>query len=242
MKSVSLDPIGYIESEFTEKFGIPRQGLGQSPQTCRLRLRPDLQPELSLESLSGFSHLWLIGVFHKAQQKKWKAKVRPPRFQDQSIGVFATRSPHRPNPISLTLVEIVSLDGPLLTLKGCDLLDGTPILDIKPYLPEVESVPQARRGWLEAAADLKLSVEWSSKTPIPEGMEETLRARLSQDPRPRHKRKHQEVHGIRIGTYNVVFQVVGQKCFVLKVEEGGSFRSARPAQRAASNGEAPAKN
>ncbi len=156
-----IKPIGYLESCYRDKFGTPRQP-GLSPQAwSKLRLRSDLQPEQALEGLESFSHVWLIFLFHQNKTARYHAKVHPPRLGGQSMGVFATRSPHRPNPIGLSLVELVRIEGDSLIFAGADLVDGTPILDIKPYLPEVEARPDARIGWLGQAEQLAITVEFS---------------------------------------------------------------------------------
>jgi len=155
-----LKPIGYLESSYRDKFGTPRQP-GLSPHAwSRLRIRADLQPEQALQGLEKFSHIWLVFVFHQNKVSRYHAKVHPPRLGGESMGVFATRSPHRPNPIGLSLVELVRIEGDSLILAGADLVDGTPILDIKPYIPEVEAKPEARTGWLDKAEKKQIIVEF----------------------------------------------------------------------------------
>lgn len=142
-----MEPIGFLESCFRDKFGTPRQPGLVKDAWARLRLRADLQPEESLQGLEGFSHVWLIWVFHQNKSSRFHAKVHPPRLGGQTQGVFATRSPHRPNPIGLSLVELVRVEKDGIVVSGVDLVDGTPILDIKPYLPAVEALPEAKTGW-----------------------------------------------------------------------------------------------
>lgn len=155
-----LKPIGYLESCYRDKFGTPRQP-GLSPQAwSRLKIRADLQPEQALQGLEKFSHIWLVFVFHQNKVSRYHAKVHPPRLGGESMGVFATRSPHRPNPIGLSLVELVRVEGDSLILAGADLVDGTPILDIKPYIPEIEAKPEARTGWLDKAERRQITVEF----------------------------------------------------------------------------------
>lgn len=155
-----LKPIGYLESCYRDKFGTPRQP-GLSPNAwSRLKIRADLQPAQAFEGLESFSHLWLVFVFHQNKTARYHAKVHPPRLGGESMGVFATRSPHRPNPIGLSLVELVRIENDSLILAGADLVDGTPILDIKPYLPEVESKPEARSGWLGQAETKDILVKF----------------------------------------------------------------------------------
>lgn len=166
-KSSSTDfnfaPIGFIESCYKEKFGVPRQpGLVESA-TAWLRLRPDLQPEQSLAGLEGFSHVWLLFVFHQNVVSRFHAKVHPPRLQGKPMGLFATRTPHRPNPIGLSLVSLLKVEKDGLELGGIDLVDGTPILDIKPYIPEIEAKPQARAGWSGQVQASPIEVEFSQE-------------------------------------------------------------------------------
>ena len=159
--SVEMNPIGFLKSCYPDKFGTPRQpGLVPSAQ-AELKLRSDLQPELALQGLEGFSHIWLIFLFHKNQSARYHAKVHPPRLEGEPIGLFATRTPHRPNPIGLSLVELVEIRKDTLILAGIDLIEGTPILDVKPYLPAVESKPLARTGWTSESRVHHRQVEFS---------------------------------------------------------------------------------
>jgi tRNA-Thr(GGU) m(6)t(6)A37 methyltransferase TsaA len=155
-----LKPIGYLESCYRDKFGTPRQS-GLSPEAwSQLKIRADLQPEQALQGLENFSHVWLIFLFHQNKTARYHAKVHPPRLGGDSMGVFATRSPHRPNPLGLSLVELVRIDVDTLIFAGADLVDGTPILDVKPYLPEIESKPEARTGWLGQLEKAQITVEF----------------------------------------------------------------------------------
>lgn len=165
MESFRFEPIGVLESCFTDKFGTPRQpGLVPAAKGF-LRLNRKLQPEYASEGLKEFSHLWLIFVFHELKEYQYRPKIHPPRLKGKSIGVFASRSPHRPNPIGLSLVQILEVLPDGLWLGGVDLVNGTPILDIKPYIPEVEAIPEAQSGWVDEvqASDMKaeIQVEWS---------------------------------------------------------------------------------
>jgi len=189
-----MEPIGYLESCYRDKFGTPRQSGLVKSSWARLRIRSDLQPEQALEGIEGFSHLWLVWVFHQNKTARYHAKVHPPRLEGKTMGVFATRSPHRPNPIGLSLVELIAVEGDSIVVAGADIVDGTPILDIKPYLPDYESKPQARAGWLEQLDPQRIQVrwtdqaqsqllEWQGRRPqmqLREMIEETLKL----DPRP----------------------------------------------------------
>lgn len=189
-----MEPIGYIETCFKDKFGTPRQpGLVKQAE-ARLRLRPDLQPTESLQGLEGFSHVWLIWIFHQNKVSRFHAKVHPPRLGGESRGLFATRTPHRPNPIGLSLVELVRVEPDGIVVRGADLVDGTPILDIKPYLPEIESKPEATTGWLSEVAPPEIEVlfspeaeeklqEWQISHPD-KALREVIIEVIAQDPRP----------------------------------------------------------
>ncbi len=189
-----LKPIGYLESSYRGKFGTPRQS-GLSPHAwSRLKIRADLQPEQALEGLEKFSHLWLIFIFHQNKTARYHAKVHPPRLGGESMGVFATRSPHRPNPIGLSLVELTQVEGDSLIFAGADLVDGTPVLDIKPYLPGLESKPEAKIGWLDRAEKKQIAVaflpevepllqDWQGKHPGKK-LREMIVDTLKLDPRP----------------------------------------------------------
>lgn len=162
----SLRPIGHIRSPYTDKFGIPRQAGLVTAAEAHLELLPPFAREEAFDGLEGFSHLWLIFVFHAAIEEGWRPKVRPPRLGGRrKVGVFASRSPHRPNPIGLSAVEYLGMErsprGLCLRLGGVDLLDGTPVLDIKPYLPYADALPQARGGFAEARPECRWQVEFA---------------------------------------------------------------------------------
>lgn len=194
--SFSFEPIGFLQSAFPDKFGIPRQSGIVKKVYSQLKLRADLQPELALQGLEGYSHIWLQFVFHlnPSATTRYHAKIHPPRLNGKSIGIFATRSPHRPNPIGLSVVELVEIKNDILILAGADLVDGTPILDIKPYLPGLESITQARGGWAAEVETKNISVEftsealeilqkWILRVDRPE-LKEVIEELIQQDPRP----------------------------------------------------------
>lgn len=190
----SFKPIGFLKSCYPDKFGVPRQSGLVKKAYSELRISPEFQPELSLQGLAGFSHIWVQFVFHLNKSARFHAKVHPPRLGGQTIGLFATRSPHRPNAIGLSLVELVEIKDNVLIFAGADLVDGTPVLDIKPYLPSVESQPQARGGWSEEIQRNEISVEfsptameilqkWTTKSGKQE-LQDVIIEVLRQDPRP----------------------------------------------------------
>lgn len=158
---LKFTPIGYLESCYKDKFGTPRQP-GLSPHALsQLKLRSDLQPQESLDGLEGFSHIWIIFVFHENQVSRFHAKVHPPRLSGKSMGLFATRTPHRPNPIGLSLVKLEKIEDGIIYLSGADLIDGTPVLDIKPYIPDVEAVPYAKVGWVSEVPQRNIDIDFS---------------------------------------------------------------------------------
>lgn len=229
--SFKFRPIGIIESPYKEKFGTPRQpGLVQESRGSVL-LRDDLNPD-SLEGLAEYSHVWIVFVFHENQsvregRETVKTKVHPPRLEGKAVGVFATRSPHRPNPIGLSLLEIEKIEGRRIFVRGLDLIDGTPILDLKPYLPSVESVPAAFEGWSGALASKSVTVEWSPEAlenlrtlgGTAPNSESTLKAAIEKtlelDPRPVSYRgtvenpdPYTSLYGFRFEDSNIVFQML----------------------------------
>jgi tRNA-Thr(GGU) m(6)t(6)A37 methyltransferase TsaA len=191
---MTFEPIGFLESCYPDKFGTPRQpGLAPSSK-ARLKILPQYQPQQALEGLSQFSHVWVIFIFHQNSNSRFHAKVHPPRLEGDSIGVFATRSPHRPNPIGLSLVELEKIEGDTLLLRGVDLVNGTPVLDIKPYLPAVEARPEALSGWTERMENRKIQVvftdsqleqlkRWSERLQEPR-LRSLIEETLKLDPRP----------------------------------------------------------
>jgi len=143
---LELAPIGFIQTQIVNKFDAPHQPDGSQGLRSVIELLPKRDFHKSLEDLEGFEYIWLVWWFHK--NSTWRPKVRPPRGDGVKRGLFATRSPHRPNPIAITAVRLINVSGLRLTIGDCDLIDGTPILDIKPYIPKVDSFPTAKIGWL----------------------------------------------------------------------------------------------
>jgi len=233
-KQFLFETIGIIHSCYTEKFGIPRQpGLADSAEAT-LELLPPYNRSEAVKGLDAFSHIWITFVFHHVTRQVWKPTVRPPRLGgNQRIGVFATRSTHRPNPLGLSVVELVGIEcvngRVVLQLKGVDLLDGTPVLDIKPYIPYVDNVSQAQAGFADQAPQHQLSVIFSdaamqschrlaSRYPK---LQSLLVETLALDPRPAYqcesgKRKE---YGMRIYGMNIRFRIDGNTAEVIEIEE-----------------------
>lgn len=207
--------IAHIHTDYNEKFGIPRQsGLAKSVKG-RIVFQPEFRDAEAVRGLDGFSHLWLIWEFSENRGKAWSPTVRPPRLGgNRRMGVFATRSPFRPNPIGLSCVKLEEVitddpDGPVIVVSGPDLMDGTPILDIKPYIPYADSVPDASVGFLSEAEELRLEVVIPNEVAAKLGqtLSQELRDVLQNDPRPTYQNDPQRVYGVLFGGYNVTFQV-----------------------------------
>jgi tRNA (adenine37-N6)-methyltransferase len=190
--SETIQFIGHVESCFIDKFGTPRQP-GLVPESkAFLRLNPEWQPEDSLQGLESFSHLWLLFWFHKnSENSRFHAKIYPPRMAGEKVGVFSTRSPHRPNPIGLSLVKIEKVEKRGIWVSGVDVIEGTPIVDLKPYLPYAEAISDAQGGWtgnLETKPNIEVQFscrekleKWKQQRPE---IESLVRQTLCLDPRP----------------------------------------------------------
>ncbi len=207
--------IARIHTDFATKFGVPRQS-GVVPElTARIVLEPPYRNQDALRGLEGFSHLWLIWHFSEQKEAGWSPTVRPPRLGGNTrMGVFATRSPNRPNPIGLSSVQLQSIDlhtpeGPVLYVAGADLMDGTPILDIKPYLAYTDSHPEATGGFVAGLADRSLEVDCPAEllVPLPEAQRTSLLAVLAHDPRPAYQQDGDRVYGMDFGGFTVKFTV-----------------------------------
>ena len=216
-QSFSVKPIAYTRSDFKEKFGIPRQS-GRAPSlTAELVFLPEYACEEAFRGIEGFSHLWLIFDFSLAHREEFSPTVRPPRLGgNERVGVFASRSPFRPNPIGLTSVKLLRVEettdnGLVLVVSGADLLDGTPIYDIKPYLAFSDSHPQAKSGFAEATQNYRLQVQIAadllqriSHQACPW---EALKEILSQDPRPAYQHDPDRVYHLDYDDWKVDFTV-----------------------------------
>lgn len=218
--------IARIRTELPEKFGVPRQS-GLVPQLRgRVIFEPEYRNPDAVRGLEDFSHIWLIWQFSRAVREGWSPTVRPPRLGgNRRMGVFATRSPFRPNALGLSSVRLdrVELDpalGPVLHVSGADLMDGTPIFDIKPYLPYTDSHPQAAGGFTDGLAHAPLTVECSPALleHIPADSWEGLLGVLAGDPRPRYQEDPQRVYGLSFAGRNVKFTVDGDRLTVIAVE------------------------
>ena len=222
---MEMQIIARIRTPFAEKFGVPRQS-GLAPTEGIIVFEPAFRRADAVRGLEGFSHLWLIWVFDRAVRQSWSPTVRPPRLGgNQRMGVFATRSPFRPNPIGLSCVALSGVepntpDGPVLHVRGADLVDGTPILDIKPYLPYCDAKPNAKGGFTDGLSAAALSVDCPPALleRLPETDRPSLLAVLANDPRPRYQNDPQRLYGLTYAGHNVTFRVEGDKVTVVGVE------------------------
>ena len=226
MDTVNIQVIARMHSDFATKFGIPRQsGLVEALRST-IVFEPEFRNSDALRGIEDFSHLWIIWQFSEAVRQGWSPTVRPPRLGGNTrMGVFATRSPFRPNALGLSSVRLdrVELDpalGPVLHVSGADLMDGTPIFDIKPYLPYTDSHPQAAGGFTDGLAHAPLTVECSPALleHIPADSREGLLGVLAGDPRPRYQEDPQRVYGLSFAGRNVKFTVDGDRLTVIAVE------------------------
>ena len=220
-----IAPIARIETPFGEKFGVPRQsGIADCPG--RIVFEPAFRDPEAVRGLEGFSHVWLIWQFDRALRPTWSPTVRPPRLGgNQRMGVFATRSPFRPNGLGLSAVELerVSLDepdGPVLYVRGADMVSGTPIFDIKPYLAYADSYPDASGGFTGGDAGARLTVDFPPEllALFDSGQRQGLLSALAADPRPRYQDDPERVYGMRYDGRNVRFTVRDGTLFVTEVE------------------------
>lgn len=221
-----LKPIAYICNDFPEKFGIPRQSGLANHLTATLIFEPEYRFPEAVRGLEDYSHIWLIWGFSQNKNAGWSPTVRPPRLGGNvRKGVFATRSPFRPNPIGLSSVKLERIEiskkyGPVLHISGADLMDGTPIFDIKPYLPYVDSHPEAANGFADAVKDYELQVHFPEHLieRISNEKREALIEVLSQDPRPSYQDDPQRIYGMRFAEYEIKFKVTDSVLSVLSIE------------------------
>lgn len=219
--SLRMKKIAVIRTDFPEKFGIPRQS-GLTAAKGRVVFEPEYRNPDALKGIEEYSHLWLIWGFSQVPEREWQPTVRPPRLGgNRRMGVFATRSPFRPNPVGLSLVELAAVEqtrnlGTVLCIQGVDMLDGTPVYDIKPYLPYVEAKADASGGFAGQVKDENLQVEipgeWMKK--VPQDQRKVLIEILAQDPRPAYQDDPDRIYGMSYAEMEIKFRVRGD---VLKV-------------------------
>lgn len=223
---MQMEPIAHIENAMDTKFGIPRQsGLVEELQGTVI-FEPEYRDPQALRGLEEFSHIWLLWEFSETKRTTWSPTVRPPRLGGNArMGVFATRSPFRPNPIGLSCVKLIGVQndpvkGHVLQIAGEDLMNGTPIYDIKPYLPYADSHPEATGGFTDMVERQTLQVEISPdlEYKIPSHQREALYGILAQDPRPSYQQDPERIYGMSYGGRDIRFQVSDGVLRVLAVE------------------------
>ena len=216
--------IGHIHTDFPTKFGIPRQSGLVEELKATITFEPEYRNPEAFRGLEEFSHIWLLWKFSKSEKTNWSATVKPPRLGGKKrMGVFATRSPYRPNDIGLSSVKLEKIEfdeklGPVLTVAGADLMDGTPIYDIKPYIAYADSHPEASEGFAGAVKGKELVVDFPEELleMYPAEKRKAIAAVLKQDPRPAYDTDETRVYGVEFAGFDVRFTVEGE---CLKVKE-----------------------
>ena len=222
----SIKPIAYIRNDFPDKFGIPRQSSLINTLKAEIVFEPEYRNPEAFRGLEDYSHIWLIWGFSENTKSNWTATVRPPRLGGNTrMGVFATRSPFRPNPLGLSSVRLESIElhsehGPILHILGADLMNGTPIFDIKPYLPYADSHPEASEGFAGPLKNYSLHIECAPELleHVPSDKQEALMAVLAQDPRPSYQNNPERIYGLRFAGMEVKFRVENDVLYVIHIK------------------------
>lgn len=219
--------IAKIHNDFKKKFGIPRQSGLSGELLSRIVFEPEYRNPDALRGIDGYSHLWLIWEFSESVREDWSPTVRPPRLGgNKRVGVFATRSPFRPNPIGLSSVKLEAIEqtkneGTVLVVSGADLLDGTPIYDIKPYIAYSDSHPNAVSGFAEEVQNYRLNVVFCKDllSKVRESKQNSLIKVLEQDPRPSYQNDPEREYGMRFSDYEIFFKVTDDTLTVTRVKD-----------------------
>lgn len=227
METMEMHPIAHMCSDFPTKFGIPRQSGLVEELRSMIVFEPEYRSEDALRGIEDFSHLWLIWQFSQAVREGWSPTVRPPRLGGNTrMGVFATRSPFRPNNLGLSCVRLLEVKhtqqyGTVLIVGGADLLDGTPIFDIKPYIPYSDSRPEAAGGFTDRIGDFLLDVKFPQELleKLPADKQAAAVGVLSHDPRPSYQRKPGRVYGLNFAGFDIRFTVEDAVLTVQSVEK-----------------------
>ena len=227
MEEFRIQAIARMKSDFPTKFGIPRQSGLVEELRSTIIFEPEFRNADALRGIEGFSHLWLIWQFSEAVRTEWSPTVRPPRLGGNTrMGVFATRSPFRPNNLGLSCVKLLGVEqteqfGTVLHVGGADLMDGTPIFDIKPYIPYSDSYPEAIGGFTDTADQFLLTVEFPKDllSQLPQDKHAAALAVLSHDPRPSYQRKPGRVYGLTFSGFDIRFTVEDSALTVVSVEK-----------------------
>lgn len=215
--------IAKIKTDFKTKFGIPRQS-GLCDSIATIVFEPEYRYDEALRGIEEYSHLWLLWEFSEVKDKSWSPTVRPPRLGgNKRVGVFATRSPFRPNPVGLSCVELIGTDktkeGTVLVVKGADLMNNTPIYDIKPYIPYVDCKENAKGSFSDEKKDYALKVECDESllSIIPKEKQNTLLQILAQDPRPAYIDDPERIYGFEYAGFEIKFRVDGSALFITEL-------------------------
>ncbi len=223
---MELKTIAHLRSDFPEKFGIPRQS-GLVDSIARIVFTPEYRNPDALRGLEQYSHLWIIWQFSEAVREEWSPTVRPPRLGgNKRMGVFATRSPYRPNPLGLSSVKIEKIeldtkDGPVITISGADIMDNTPIYDIKPYLAYVDSHPDASDGFSlnQHEGTLNVIIPQEIELHLPADTKQTIIDLLAQDPRPQYQNAPDRIYTMSYGNDDISFTVDGDTLTVTGIRK-----------------------
>ena len=225
--SKPFDIVAVIRTDFPEKFGIPRQSGIVKNLRGKIVFEPQYRDPTAIRGLEDFTHLWLLWKFSENSDRKWSPTVRPPRLGgNKRMGVFATRSPFRPNPIGLSCVKIVKItenspEGPIIEVSGADMLDGTPIYDIKPYIPYCDCHTDASGGFTDSAEDFILQVHISDalRNQVPPEKLDALIGVLSHDPRPSYQKDSDRIYGMDYANLNIKFTVLDNELTVVDIQK-----------------------
>ena len=225
-EQLTIKPIAHMESDFPTKFGIPRQS-GITSLPSRIVFEKEYRQPEAFRGIEEYSHLWIIWGFSEAKRERWSATVRPPRLGGNvRMGVFATRSPFRPNPLGLSSVKLLSVEtdetnGITLVVEGADLMNGTPIYDIKPYIPYTDSHPQASGGFSDDVREdrLRVSIAAPLLAIVPEEKQQALFSILRHDPRPHYQSDPERIYGLPFAGLEIKFRVENDVLTVLSVEK-----------------------
>lgn len=225
MDNVTIQPIARMKSDFPTKFGIPRQSGLVEDLRSTIVFEPEFRNADALRGIEGYSHLWLIWQFSEAVRTEWSPTVRPPRLGGNTrMGVFATRSPFRPNSLGLSSVRLLGVEqtddeGMVIHVAGADLMDGTPIFDIKPYIPYGDCHPDATGGFTDTAGEFLLNVDFPEELlkKLPEEKRSAAIGVLSHDPRPSYQRKPDRIYGLTFAGFDIRFKVADDDLTVVDV-------------------------
>lgn len=225
MDEYTIKPIAYIRNDLKTKFGVPRQSGLANSLLSEIVFTPEYRVSDALRGITDFSHIWLIWSFSEARRSDWSPTVRPPRLGgNERVGVFATRSPYRPNSLALSCVKLERVEhregfGDILVVSGADLMNGTPIYDIKPYLPYADSIEDAIGGFApDGGKTLEVIDEKGELNKLSVEKRNALTELLARDPRPQYHDDNERVYGMEYGDYEIKFRVDGEKLFIVSAE------------------------